>query len=351
MKNKNISVDITIKDIASEAGSSIATVSRALTGEKWVRQETRERILAIARRLNYHANLRARGLVAKKADGIEIIIPQTSEYVFSNPFYAEALKGMGEKSRESGQYLIISLAREETYTRIYLHGLTAGIIILVNRIDDQRLDEARKIGVPIVLIPGFPNKQNIPSVDANNIDGAFRAVDYLASLGHRRIAFINGHMKSKYSIDRLVGYCKALEKNHLAFYGEFIWEGDFTQQSCYEGMRKLLSMPQSPTAVLVINDFGALGALKATKEMAFRVPEDVSIVGFGDVPFSSMIIPALTTVREPYREMGYEAVSMLLKIIQGKRLSKKSLILPVELVIRDSAAPPLNRKRKKMASG
>lgn len=345
-KNKRLQISTTIKDIAREGGVSIATVSRVMNKEEGVGVETYERILAIAKRLNYHPNLQARGLVGKKPNAIGIVIPRTSEFAFSNPYYAEILKGIGKKTRECGQYLVFSFAGEESYTGLVQYNLAAGIIVVANRINDPRIQEAWKLKVPMVLIPGDPQDQRIPSVDIDNVDGAFQAVDHLAQLGHRQIAFLNGPSDSKYSIDRLAGYQKALKRNHLPFHKHLVWELDFTQEGAYAAMKKLLSTGPPPTAVLVINDFSAMGALRAAKEMGCQVPRDVSIAGFGDVPFSSMTDPPLTTIREPFQKMGHEAAEMLFKIIHGKRLSEKHRVLPVELVIRESTAPPLKRRNK-----
>lgn len=331
---------VTIKDIALEAGVSMGTVSRAINNEKGMGPETRERILAIAQRLNYHPNLQARGLVAKRPNALGIIIPRTPDFAFSNPYYTEVLKGIADKAREAGQYLVFSIAEEESYSRIYHHRLAAGIIVLANRFGDPWIAEAQKMEVPMVLIPGDPAREGIPSVDQDNADGSFQAINYLAALGHRRIGFLNGPPDSKYSTERFIGYRRALEKNRLPFQKELIWEFDFSQQGGYEGMKKSLSLTPPPTAVLVINDFSAMGALRAAKEKSFRVPEDVSIIGSGDVPFASMTDPPLTTVRVPYQMIGRKATETLLNIIRGKRLSRKHQILPVELVIRNSTCPP-----------
>ncbi len=336
---------VTIKDIARQAGVSVATVSRTLTGKEGMSAETRERILQISKSLNYYPNLRARGLVAKKPDVLGIVIPRTSEFTFSNPFYAEVLKGIGKKARELGQYLLFSFQEEEGYAQMFQHGLAAGIIVVANRIDDPRLQEAWKMKVPVVLIPGYPWKQQIPSVDGDSFDGILKAVNYLAELGHRRIAFLNGPSNSKYSIQRLAGYRRGLTRNRLPFRKDWVYEFDAAQEGGYEGMGKFLSVAEVPTAVLVINDFSAMGALRAAREKGWRVPNDISIVGFGDVPFSSMTDPPLTTIREPFQEMGHEAASMLLKIVQGEKLSSRNQILPVELVIRDSTSPPPKKRR------
>ncbi len=330
----------TIKDIAREGGVSVATVSRAMTGEKGMSQETRERILAIADRLHYIPNLQARGLVAKTPELFGIVICRTSEITFSNPYFSEVLKGIGKKVKESGNYLLISFSDGESYARMYQHGLAAGIVVLSYRIGDPKIEEAWKLKVPMVLIPGCLMLSMIPSVDVDNIDAAVQAVDHLVGLGHKRIAFINGLMSSKYSVERLTGYRKALKKNHLPSHRELVVESDFTQEGGYQSMKKCLSLPQPPTAVLVINDYSAMGVLRAAKEMGFRVPEDISIVGFGDVPFASMVDPPLTTVREPFQRIGRDAADMLLKLIQRKRVAKKHVVLPVELIVRKSTAPP-----------
>ena len=330
----------TIKDIAKAAGVSIGTVSRALNNGKGMTQETRERILSISKRLNYQPNLQARGLVGGKPNALGIVIPRVHEIVFSNPFFAEILIGIGKKARKAGQYLVFSIASNESYTQMFHQRLVAGIIVLGNRIDDPWVEEAWQSKVPIVLIPGNPSPSNIPSVDFDNIDGAFQAVDYLAKIGHRRIAFLYGPGNLKFGIDRLVGFRKALKKNGIPNQKDLVWEFDATQQGGYKAMKDLLLLDPPPTAVLVLNDFSAMGVLRAAKESGFQVPRDVSIVGFGDVPLAAMTDPPLTTVREPFHEMGYEACERLLKIIQGKRLPQKHLILPVELVIRKTTAPP-----------
>jgi DNA-binding LacI/PurR family transcriptional regulator len=212
--------------------------------------------------------------------------------------------------------------------------------------DDPRVDEAWKMGIPLVLIPGNPRLSRIPSVDVDDSNGALQAVGHLAGLGHRRIAFLNGPADSKYSAERVLGFRRGLKKKGLPFTKEMVLESDFTEQGGYEGMKKFLSLTLPPTALLVINDFSAMGALRAAKEKGYRVPEDISLVGFGDVPFSSLTDPPLTTVREPFREMGLEAAGMLLKIVHGKKLSSRHPVLPVQLVIRQSTAPPPKKRRE-----
>ncbi len=337
----------TIRDIALEAGVSIATVSKVINqGTKGMSEKTRLKILEIAQRLNYHPNLQARGLVSKHPESIGIIIPRDAQTVFTNPYFAEILKGIAETSRESRQYLVFSINGGEPYTQMYLERLAAGVIVLGHRLNDPQIEEAAKIKIPMVLIPGLLTENDIPSLDVDNVNGALQAVDHLAALGHRRISFLIGPATLKYHFERLSGYMQGLEKNGLPVNKDLVVEFNGTQEGGYLAMKKLLSTESHPTAVLVINDYSAMGAIQAAKELGSRIPQDVSVVGFGDVPFSSMITPGLTTVREPFHKLGNEAVVMLLRLIRGKRLSKKHMILPVELVVRGSTgAPPQDRKK------
>jgi len=338
----------TIKEIARLAKTSTATVSRAIHGKKGLSVETAGRINKICELLDYHPNLWARNLVTNSTDIVEIIIPQTEQFAFSNPYYSEIMKGIGERASGLRGSFILSFVGERSYTLNYKQGLSAGIIVLANRIDDQRIEEARKIGIPLVLIPGIPDCLDIASVDFDNVCGAYMAVDYLVGLGHRRIAFLNGPMNSKYSIERLIGYKKALEKNNLPFKEELVINIDYSIEGGYKTMKDVLSIPVIPTAVLMINDYSAMGALLATKKVGYRVPEDISIVGFGDVPFASMTDPPLTTIREPFRDLGYEAFGILYKLVRKKKISNRQIVLPVELIVRESTAP-LSSKREKIS--
>ncbi len=239
---------VTIKDIAHQARVSIASVSRAMNQEAGVSPQTREKILKIARGLNYYPNFQARGLVAQKPEAIGIVIPQTSEHAFSNPYYAEILKGIGAKTNETGQYIVLSLLREENYARLFHHSLAAGIIVLANRINDPGIEEARKMKTPMVLIPGDPQKMDIPSVDGDNGAGVRQAVEHLCALGHRAIAILYGPMNSKYSVERLAAFRRALRRKRLPFQDDFFAQYDFTQQGAYVEMKKLLTLspPRPP---------------------------------------------------------------------------------------------------------
>lgn len=336
----------TIKDIARKAGVSIATVSRAINQEEGLSSATRERVLGISRQLHYYPNLQARGLVACKPEAVGIVIPQSSKFALSNPFYNEVLKGIGAKINEQEQYLVLSFLQRENYARMYHSRLAAGLIVLANRIDDPGIEEARKSRVPLVLIPGDPLKKDIASVDADHYDGVRQSVNHLIQLGHREIGLLRGPMNSKYTIERLDAFRRVLKRRALPFREEWVIEYDFTPEGAYAGMKKLFAKGKLPTGLLLMNDFSAMGVIRAAEDMGYGVPEDISVIGFGDTPLAPLIDPPLTTVRENFQEMGYQAADRLLKMIRGKRVGAKHVILPVELIVRKSTAPPPSRKRR-----
>jgi LacI family transcriptional regulator len=342
-KTKN---KITIDDIAAKAGVSIASVSRALNQEPGIGEKTRARILKLVKRLNYHPNAHAQGLATKTLNAIGIVSPRFSEFAFSNPFYTETIKGIENRAREFGKFLAFSFGGEKNYTQLIYQGLAAGLIVVGNRVGDPWLKRAQVQKIPLILIPGDPSEPEIPSVDFDNIESAVKSVAHLLDLGHRKIGLINGSPFSKYSIDRFEGYKKKLKETNLPIREEFILYTDFTPDDAHVAMRKLLSLSDPPTAVLVINDHCALGVMRAAREMNYRIPGDISIVGSGDVQFSTLTSPTLTTIREPFYEIGRESADRLIRVLQKKRISPRHLVLPAELIVRNSTGPPGQKKRK-----
>ena len=157
---------------------------------------------------------------------------------------------------------------------------------------------------------------------------------------------MRGPMNSKYTIERLDAFRRVLKRRALPFREEWVIEYDFTPEGAYAGMKKLFAKGKLPTGLLLMNDFSAMGVIRAAEDMGYGVPEDISIIGFGDTPLAPLTDPPLTTVREHFQEMGYQAADRLLKMIRGKRVGAKHVILPVELIVRKSTAPPPSRKRR-----
>jgi len=325
-----------IKYIAKLANTSPATVSRVINKKPGVAKATQERILDLIGLVGYTPNLLARGLVGKKFNGIALVIPRTAQFVFSNPFYPEVLKAIGELANQYQYHLLLSFAEEDSYASIYRYGVARGVIVISNRLYDPKIDELEKEKIPTVLIPGLLDKSRLPSVDVDNVGGAFQAAQHLISLGHRRIAFLGGGRDSKYFIERLAGFKEAFQKNRIPVKQKLIIETDFSQLKAFDAMENLLRLKEFPTAVFCINEATALGAILAINRNHLKVPDDISVVGFGDTPLAAIINPPLTTVRQPIFDIGACAVKMLNDLIDGTKRESWNIVLPVQLVIRSS---------------
>jgi LacI family transcriptional regulator len=327
---------VNIKYIAKLANVSPATVSRVINRKVGVAKLTQDRILELVEWVGYKPNLLARGLVGKKFNGIALVIPRTSQFVFSNPFYPEVLKAIGELANQYQYHLLLSFAGEDSYASTYRYGVARGVIVISNRLYDPKIDELAKERIPTVLVPGLLDHATFPSVDVDNMDGGFQAAQHLISLGHKRIAFLGGAKDSKYHIERLAGYERAFEKNRISVEKDLIVETDFSQLQSFDAMENLLRLREPPTAVVCVNDVTAFGALLAINKNHLNVPDHLSLVGFGDTPLAAIVNPPLTTVKEPIFDIGASAVTMLNDLINGHQRANYDIVLPVKLVVRSS---------------
>jgi len=189
---------------------------------------------------------------------------------------------------------------------------------------------------PFVLIDHQGTGQDCPAVGATNWQGAYHATEYLIKLGHTQIGFITGSMDLGAAVDRLEGYKAALWANHILYLPELVCESTFQQLDGYHSAIDLLKLPQPPTAIFASNDVMAMGAMDAVRERGKRIPEDVSIIGFDDIPQASMVHPGLTTIRQPLQNMGSVAAQMLLDRLKNPEISQKRIELPTNLVVRES---------------
>lgn len=325
----------TIKDIARVCGVSPSLVSRTLNHRGGVSEATREKIAKAAARLDYSPNLFAKGLVGQTSNIIGIIIPQRSEFAFANPYFPQVMRGIGNIATASGYHLLISFINGEE-ERLPLHKthLVSGIIVLGNLLEDPEILELEWSQVPAVLIPGLLRESRLPSVDIDNLSAGYQAAGHLLRLGHRRIAFLNGIRDSKYSLERLAGFQKAFQEYRLFYDESLIVETKFSEIGGFRCMTEILERAESPTGVICAADVVAIGALSAIKEKNMRVPHDLSVVSFGDVPLAGMLETPLTSVRIPFIEIGQLACRTLMTLIKGEPLKEKKIVLPVELIVR-----------------
>lgn len=328
---------LTLEDIARLANVSRSTVSRVLNNDPNVRPETRARVEAVIREVNFQPNLAARSLVARRTDIVGLVIPAGTEDIFSDPYFGILIQGVSQACNARDYSVMLWLA-EPAYERMairkILHGgLLDGVIVSSMLIDDPIVEALYQSDMPFVLVGRHP-LWPVHYVDVDNVGGARAVTEHLIRSGRRRIATITGPRNMIAGIDRFQGYCEALEAHGLPVLPELVVEGNFSERSGYEGMQRLLEA--RPDAVFAASDMMALGALQSLRRAGLRVPDDVALVGFDDIPAAERADPPLTTVRQPIHEMGYQAVMTLLDVIQHPGGAPRQVMLPTELVIRES---------------
>ncbi len=332
---------LTLEEIAELAGVSRSTVSRVVNDQPNVRDQVRERVQQVIRETGYQPHAAARSLVTRRTRIVGVIIPEAVTKLFTDPFFPLLLYGVTETCNAYHYYLMLSLFngpadQGEMYRRIIGSGHLDGVIVASAHMDDPLFPKLLQDGVPFVLVGRHPDER-VNYVDVDNVDGARMAVEHLIRLGHTRIATITGPLSMTHGEDRLVGYRQALEAHRLAVDKRLIVEGDYTEGSGSMGVKRLLSA--SPTAIFVASDVMAIGALQALREEGLRVPEDIALVGFDDVSIASAVVPALTTVRQPIKQMGSMAADLLLNLLEKPpdgRAPMHKIVLPAKLVVRES---------------
>ncbi len=329
---------ITIKDIAKKAGVSYATVSRALNNRPEVSEKTRREIQRLAAEMGYKPNAIARGLVTKETFTLGLIIPD-----ITNPFFPEVARGVEEAASDAGYSVFLcntnwDVKKEKTYIELLEEKRVDGLILASVCEDEKSLRDLIDREVPVVLINRVPEQVSINYVAIDNIKGAQQAVEHLISLGHRRIAYVGGLKQVESTRERLQGYRLALAIHDIPFKEELVRYGTFKKESGYESALALLSLPQPPTAIFAVNDILALGVIHAIKDKGLKVPDDVAVVGFDDIPFAAYAEVNLTTVAQPKYTMGEMAAKILIdEIRKGPSPEKKYIVLPPTLVIRASS--------------
>ena len=332
----------TQRQIAEESGVSRTTVSLVLNDVPGVRisPETRQRVLKVARRLDYYPDAAARTLVSGRTQTIGFVLCQSPDRIFADAFLPEVLRGVGDAVQQIGFRVLLRSVEDVTAPEAYI-GLvrekhTDGIILSGPRSDDQQLPHLKAEGFPVVLL-GQLSGSGIPFVDVDNVGAAKQAVEHLIGLGHQRIGIItNTSLEYTAARGRLAGYRQALERATLSFDEGLVRYGDFREESGRVAMKQLLDLPEPPTAVFVASDLVAFGALVAIRQRGLIVPDDVALVGFDDVRLAHYVDPPLTTMRLPAYELGYKAATLLTQLIGGETAEEQGILLQTELVVRQS---------------
>jgi len=332
---------INLKDIAELAGVSTATVSRALNNPEIVSESARSKVESAIAAAGYMPNINAKRLRTRKAHSILVVSPDVSD-----PFCASIIRGVENTAAKLGYAVLLGdtqgdIARARTYASMVGSGHVDGLLYFGIR-SPYELPEsvhAHRRDLPLVYICSYTIDRK-PNVGIDNIGAARLAVEHLIGLGHRRVAVIAGLKDHPETTARLKGYQGAMATHGLPVTDDLIAFGDFSFESGITACNTLLASPDRPTAIFCHNDRMGLGAVQALWHRGMRVPADMSIVSFDDLEFASFSCPPLTTIAQPMHAIGVRAVEILHDLMQGKEPETYSELLPVELIIRESTAPP-----------
>lgn len=339
----------TLSDIARLTGVTPMTVSRVVNQNGYVSEETRDKVLKVAKQVNYRRNGLARGLKRQRTETIGLVLGD-----IANPFATELARAVRKTAAARGYNVFICVsehsAKEEVAAfEAFADHRVDGIIVATRstRIGNESLAALIESGIAVALIGRDFHHEDADWVSADNHKGGFAATQHLIDLGHKNIGFIGTNLTGGAGLKRFQGYLDALKKNGLAVNERFVSgrsetdidsPGYSTEELGYEAMKRLLALPQHPTAVFARNDFTAIGAITAINEAGLSIPHDIAIVGFDDIPMATHTAPPLTTVRQPTAMQGQLAAEMLLRRIEttAAPFSREEKILDCELIIRAS---------------
>lgn len=330
-----------IRDVARLAGVSVATVSRALSNPEKVSNESLEKVHSAIAQVGYRPNMLARNFRSARAYAVVVLVPD-----IANPFYSLFIRALEDRAQQKGYAVLLgdtrgTPEREMDYIRRVETRLADGIVQL--RPSSEKSQNNIPPDIPCVNACGCEYTTG-PAIRIDNRAAAKTMVNYLISLGHKRIGVISGLKDNPHAIDRLEGYKEAIAEAGIPFEKDLIAEGDFTMWSGLNAAFQFCNMKVRPTAVFSMNDEMAIGAMQTLKNQGIRIPEDMSVTGFDDIAYSKYSDPSLTTISQPAEEMGKMAMDMLLKVIEGEPLSQRECVLPTEFIIRKSTGPAPGKK-------
>ena len=324
----------TLEELAAKAGVSRSTVSRVINGGP-VSHSTRSRVMAVLESTNYRPNLAARSLATGRTGIVGLVIHEPASAVFSDAYFSVMLAGIAETLADEATGMMLWMSHqsaEETLDRVLSTSFVDGIICTATRTADPVVDGLLASGVPTVLLGHRRDDDTANYVDIDNIAAAEDMVEHLLGIGRRRIGHITGDRGTVSGEDRVLGYHRALDKAEIA--ERFVVDGDYSEEGGHDNALTLLD--QGVDAIFAGSDAMARGVYKAAAERGIRIPDDVAVAGFDDLDFAAELDPPLTTVRQDVHAQGRTAALTLLKILDRSPDSAKRVILPTELVIRQS---------------
>lgn len=327
---------VTIKQIANKANVSIATVSRALSGDSKVREDTRKLVMKIAKQLNYNPNILARNFVKRKSNIIGLLLPDISDEYFS-----EIIRGIDDTSYLNGYYTMVMSSHgnrslTESINTMMSSGIVGGFILLVPFINTEIKRELSEEKVPFVLISGDTEIGEYDIISIDNYKASFEMTEYLIKKGFKKIAHITGPLDNNDAYLRKKGFVDACVKNKIRVKNSWILKGNFTMESGEDTASKLISLKDKPEVIYAANDTMAIGCYNAIHKKGMRIPEDIGVVGFDDVLISSYMNPPLTTVQVNTDELGKIAAERLIEKMNSENQTCRKIKVSTKLVIRNS---------------
>lgn len=335
---------ITIKDVAARAGVSYQTVSRVINNSSDVSESTRQRVQQAIDDLNYRPSLAARSLPGRRSYVIGFIVPYDPDYLITDPNLLAQISGADAEANARGYNLLLSTAGDskqglEAYERFVRNHVGDGALVIETASSKAGGELLAKQDYPYVSLGRDLGNPNAYLVSSDNRDGGKQVTRHLLEKGHQRIGIINGPPIGAIAglQDRLEGHQQALTEAGLSFDPTLMVYGDYTRHSGELATRQLLTLPDPPTAIFALNDRMAMGAIRTLQASGLRVPEDIAVVGYDDIPTAADFTPALTTVKGLARKVGQVAAQILFKLIAGETVEEKEVILPTQLIIRGSS--------------
>ncbi|MEU2248783.1 LacI family DNA-binding transcriptional regulator [Streptomyces sp. NPDC019224] len=331
----------TLEEVAARAGVGRGTASRVINGSPRVSAHTREAVEAAVAELGYVPNRAARALAGNRTDAIALVVPESESRFFAEPYFSDIVRGVGAALADTEMQLLLTLVGSDRERRRLAQYLTAhrvdGVLLVSVHADDPLPDLLEQLGMPAVMNGRRSAAETLSSVDSDNFEGARGAVEHLVSRGRRTIATITGRLDVYASQSRLDGYRQAVSDAGLEPDERLIAPADFSEEGGARAMRDLLARRPDVDAVFAASDVMAAGARQVLREAGRRIPDDVALIGFDDSAVARHMDPALTSVRQPIEEMGRAMTRVLLDMIAGESADRAQIVLPTELVVRDSS--------------
>jgi LacI family transcriptional regulator len=331
----------TISDVARRAGISAMTVSRVINNSGDISPETRERVEKAIADLGYVPNALARSLRFKQTKTLALVLAD-----ITNPFFTTLARGVEDAASEQGFSVIFcntdeSESKEAEYLNVVLQKQVDGLLLVPACCSGDSVTFLQEHKATVVVLDRRMSDAKVDTVRCDSEEGAYRLTRHLLDLGHTRIAILSGPPAASTATDRVAGYRRALAEAGLESHAELVYHGEFDQASGHQMALQALAVTPRPTALFAANNFITSGAFRAVRQAGLRVPEDISIVSFDDLPTASDMGPSLTVAAQPAYEMGRQATEILLTRLAGEGPAEpQEIVLPIEIIVRESSAPP-----------